>query len=55
MPGYQPVLMGSLVVCTACAEQGAPPLVPRWLRERHDEWHARQAPAAPVLEEAGAV
>lgn len=42
MPGYQPIMVGSLVVCERCAEQGAPPLIPRWLLGRHEAWHARQ-------------
>jgi hypothetical protein len=51
---YEPMLLGSVVVCTRCRDGDASrsPLFPSWLMSRHDAWHDGQQQDEPVLEEA---
>ena len=52
---YEPILLGSLVVCTRCrdGDGSRSPLWPKWLMGRHEAWHDRQdrqQDEPPVLE-----
>ena len=48
---YEPMLHGSIVVCTDClhGDPSKSPLWPSWLMPRHEMWHAGQARNGPEL------